>query len=439
MAPERLSALDTAFLCLEGDATPMHMGAVATFRPRRDWDADHVAGLLAEHAARIPRLRRRVRTGLLPLSSAHWEDDPSFDPARHVAVSSLYDRYAADPLATFAEHWIAEPLDLNRPLWSVQLVTGLPDGDFALLVKFHHALADGMGAVELALALLDDITLPWQRRPADDEPEETSRSPLGAVADTAAALLGQAAESAGIAGSIVTSARPFPLSPTATVNSPSRRIGLVRLPGSDIRTVRTAHGGTTHDVVLAVLAGALREWMINRGQRADARSLRALVPVSLRGRDSRDTGNSLSGYLCDLPVEVDDPVERLRLVREAMARNKEAGPTRGAGALPVLANRLPAGLHRLAAKAAGQAAPLLFDTVVTTVPVPSIPLSLAGARLREVYPFVPLAPHQSVGIAVATYRDGVHVGLQANGHAVSDVGSLADAVTKSMARLQLES
>ncbi|MBB3051906.1 WS/DGAT/MGAT family acyltransferase [Prauserella isguenensis] len=439
MAPERLSALDMAFLCLEGDATPMHMGAVATFRPKRDWDADHVAGLLAERAARMPRLRRRVRTGLLPFSGAHWEDDPAFDPARHVAVSSLYDRYAPDPLATFAEHWIAEPLDLDRPLWSVQLVTGLPDGDFALLVKFHHALADGMGAVELALALLDDITLPWQRRPVDDEPAQKPRSPLGAATESATALLGQAAESASIAGSIVTSARPYPLSPTATVNSPSRRIGLVRLPAGDVRAVRSVHGGTTHDVVLAVLAGALREWMINRGQRADARSLRALVPVSLRGRDGGDAGNSLSGYLCDLPVEVDDPVERLRLVREAMARNKEAGPTRGAGALPVLANRLPAGLHRLATKAAGQAAPLLFDTVVTTVPVPSIPLSLAGARLREVYPFVPLAPHQSVGIAVATYRDGVHVGLQANGHAVSDVGSLADAVSKSMALLQLES
>ncbi|TWH20180.1 wax ester/triacylglycerol synthase family O-acyltransferase [Prauserella rugosa] len=441
MAPERLSALDMAFLCLEGDATPMHMGAVATFRPRRGWNADRVADLLAERAARMPRLRRRVRTGPLPFSGAHWEDDPLFDPHRHVAVSSLYDRYAPDPLAAFAQHWIAEPLDLKRPLWSVQVVTGLPDGDFALLVKFHHALADGMGAVELALALLDDITLPVPpapRRPAeaDDEEQGAPRSPLAAAADSAAALLGQAVESAGIAGSIVTSARPYPLSPTATVNSPSRHAGLVRLSASDIRAIRSAHGGTTHDVVLAVLTGALREWMVNRGQRADARALRALIPVSLRGRERRQAGNSLSGYLCDLPVEVDDPLERLRLVRAAMQRNKEAGPTRGAGALPVLANRLPSGVHRLAAKAAGHAAPLLFDTVITTVPVPSIPLSLDGARLREVYPFVPLAPHQSVGIAVATYRDGVHIGLQANGHAVADVGSLADGVGKSMALLQ---
>src|SRR5690606_38017275 len=153
----------------------------------------------------------------------------------------------------------------------VQVVTGLPDGEFARLVKLHYALAGGMGAVELALGLLADITLPHPPTPrgpaeADDAVLGASRLPLVVAAVSAAALLGQAVESAGIAGSIVTSARPYPLSPTATVNSPSRRAGLVRLSASDIRAIRSAHGGTTHDVVLAVLTGALREWMVNRGQ-----------------------------------------------------------------------------------------------------------------------------------------------------------------------------
>ncbi|MFC4004660.1 wax ester/triacylglycerol synthase family O-acyltransferase [Prauserella oleivorans] len=434
MAAERLSALDMAFLCLEGDSTPMHMGAVATFGPRRDLDTARLVTLLAERAARIPQLRKRVRTGWTPLSGARWEEDPSFDAARHIGVSKLYDLYDPDPLAAFAAHWIAEPLDTAAPLWNVQLVTGLPGGEFALLVKFHHALADGARAVEIAFGLLDDIALPTQRGKRTAEPEP--RSPLDLFRHSAGAVIGQAAQSAGIASAIVRSARPYPLSPTATLNSTSRKLGLVRLDVADIRAVRTAQGGTTNDVVLAVLAGALREWMINRGQRADARSLRALVPVSLRGRDSgKADGNALSGYLCNLPVEVDDPLERLRIVRRAMERNKQAGPSRGAGALPLLANRLPSGVHRLATKVAGHAAPLLFDTVVTNVPLPGIPLSLDGARLREVYPFVPLAPHQSVGIAVSSYRDGVHVGLQANGRAVPDVGSLADAVTKSMATL----
>lgn len=443
MPADRLSALDVAFLCLEADTTPMHVGAVATFRPSGAVDPTALAGLLAERAARIPRLRKVVRFDWFDgfdwtaLGGAHWEDDPGFDVAEHAGVHhlcDLYEQYEPDPLAAHASEWIAEPLDIDRPLWKIQVVTGLPDGRFALLVKFHHALADGTGAVEVAFRLLDDVGLPpaSEARPASTAPW----SPVDALRSGAATAIGAATESAGIASAVLRAARPFPLSPTATVNSPSRRLGFVRADLADIRCVRAAHGGTTNDVVLAVLAGALREWMINRGQRADARSLRALVPVSVRGRaGGRTGGNHLSGYLCDLPVGLDDPLDRLRAVRAAMDRNKAAGPARGPGALPVLANRLPSGLHRIATKVAGRAAPLLFDTVITNVPLPGIPLSLDGARLTEVYPFVPLAPHQAVGIAVSTYRDTVHIGLQANGHAVPDLGSLSDAVGKSLAEL----
>ncbi|MFF5988614.1 wax ester/triacylglycerol synthase family O-acyltransferase [Prauserella flavalba] len=434
MPVDRLSALDVAFLCLEGENTPMHMGAVATFRPRRELEPQKIVALLAERAAGIPKLRRRVRSGLPLLGGAQWEDDPRFDAVNHIGVSKLCDLYEPDPLAEFASHWMAESLDLDAPLWNLQLVTGLPDGEFALLVKFHHALTDGAGAVELAFRLLDEVSVPAQRDHGRRVPGP--RSPLRELRDGATAAISQAAASAGIASAVLRAARPYPISPTVTMNSATRRLGLVRIDLADVRAIRKAHGGTTNDVVLAVLAGALRDWMINRGQRADARSLRALIPVSLRGREAeRAGGNVLSGYLCDLPVELDDPLDRLRAVRTAMERNKQAGPARGAGAIPILANQVPPGVHRLATKVAGRAAPLLFDTVVTNVPLPGIPLSLGGARLREVYPFVPLAPHQSVGIAVSTYRNSLHIGLQANGQAVPDVGSLADAVTKSLAGL----
>ncbi|PXY28894.1 acyltransferase [Prauserella flavalba] len=410
------------------------MGAVATFRPRRELEPQKIVALLAERAAGIPKLRRRVRSGLPLLGGAQWEDDPRFDAVNHIGVSKLCDLYEPDPLAEFASHWMAEPLDLDAPLWNLQLVTGLPDGEFALLVKFHHALTDGAGAVELAFRLLDEVSVPAQRDHGRRVPGP--RSPLRELRDGATAAISQAAASAGIASAVLRAARPYPISPTVTMNSATRRLGLVRIDLADVRAIRKAHGGTTNDVVLAVLAGALRDWMINRGQRADARSLRALIPVSLRGREAeRAGGNVLSGYLCDLPVELDDPLDRLRAVRTAMERNKQAGPSRGAGAIPILANQVPPGVHRLATKVASRAAPLLFDTVVTNVPLPGIPLSLGGARLREVYPFVPLAPHQSVGIAVSTYRNSLHIGLQANGQAVPDVGSLADAVTKSLAGL----
>ncbi|PXY19770.1 acyltransferase [Prauserella muralis] len=410
------------------------MGAVATFRPRKRVDPARLVTLLAHRAEAIPKLRQRVRSGWPLLGGAQWEEDPGFDAAGHIRVHRLSDLYGPDPLAEFASHWIAEPLDVEGPLWNLQLVTGLPGDEFAILLKFHHALTDGTGAVEVGFGLLDDATVPAQR--GNGSPLPRPRSPIDALLETATSAIGQAATSAGIARDVLRAARPYPISPTATVNSTSRRVGFVRMDLAEVRHIRRTHGGTNNDVVLAVLAGALRDWMINRGQRADARPLRALIPVSLRGRDTeRSSGNVLSGYLCDLPVELDDPIERLKAVRRAMERNKQAGPSRGAGALPLLANRLPGSVHRLATRMAGKAAPLLFDTVVTNVPLPGLPLSLDGARLREVYPFVPLAPHQAVGIAVSTYRNTLHVGLQANGDAVPDVGSLSDAVTKSLSAL----
>ncbi|GHG13295.1 MULTISPECIES: wax ester/triacylglycerol synthase family O-acyltransferase [Amycolatopsis] len=427
MAGSQLSALDVAFLCLESETTPMHMGAVVTFTARGPVDPAALTALLAQRAARLPKLRQRARAELFPPGSASWSDDPGFvaaDHVHHVVLSSLYE---PDPLAAYASRWIAEPLDTTRPLWDLTLVTGLPDGNFALLLKLHHALTDGAGAYAVAAGLLDGVKLP-DRAPA---PIPAPRSTL----DTVKGALGTVRDQAGIASSLVRAARP-PLSPVSAPPSAERRLGFARLPLSELRRVRRAHGGTTNDVVLAVLSGALREWLVNRGQRADGRTLRALIPVSVRGRAGAQLGgNKLSGYLCDLPVGDDDPVERLRVVRRAMTRNKAAGPSRGAGALPLLADRVPPLLHRLGTRTAGRAAPMLFDLVITTVPLPPARLSLDGARLAEVYPFVPLAPRHAVGIAVATYRDSVHIGLQANGAAVPDVGSLRDAVLKSAARL----
>src|SRR5262249_27789328 len=146
-------------------------------------------------------------------------------------------------------------------------------------------------------------------------------------------------------------------------------------------------------------------------------------------------GNQLSGYLCDLPVDEPDPLRRLALVRAMMDGNKEAGPGRGPGALPVLADRLPAALHRVVMPMVGQCAPLLCATVVTTVPLPSVPLTFDGAVLREVYPVVPLAPGHALGVAFSPYRGTVHVGLHANARALPDVGLLASTLSGTLCTL----
>lgn len=418
-----------AFLCLDGPATPMQMGVICRFESDAPVDAREVARLIAERAARIPLLRRRVRFDRHPLGGAEWVDDPGFDPADHVDVNLLAVQGADDPLVEHASDWIAAPLDTRSPLWRAQVVTGLPGGGFVVLLKLHHALTDGIGAAQIGFGLLDN-GVGWRAEPV------AVRGPLG-LRDRAELLFRQTAQSARIAAATVNAARPYPPAPTITTNSARRRIAVSRLDLADVRHIRRAYGGTTNDVTLAVLAGALRGWFRNRGQDPGPRPLRALIPVSLRGRQAAEAGgNQLSGHLCELPVHLDDPLERLRAVQAAMAQNKSAGPTRGAGALPLLAGRLPAGLHRLATPLAGRAAPLLFDIVVTNVPLPSLRLTLHDTPLTEIYPFVPLAAHHLLGVAITPYRDAVHIGLQTNGDAAPDIGALHGDLTKSLAELR---
>lgn len=416
----------------------MHMGAVVIFRPCGAVNPVRLATLLADRASRVPRLRLRIGGTLFPPGGATWVEDTRFDPRRHIYVHRLSEFDEDDPLTSYSARWIEEPLDLTRPPWTLHVVTGLPDGKFALLLKLHHAFTDGAGAFAVGAGLLDELPI-TPAILAAAEPVTDDRSPLAMLKAGISAAVTEAGANAGIASSVLRAARPYPGSPLSAPSSPSRRLGFVRLDLADIRKIRAAHGGTANDVLLAVLTGALRDWMINRGQRADARPLRALIPVSTRARESsRDGGpaaNQLSGYLCDLPVHLEDPVQRLREIHRSMRRNKLAGPLQGAGAVPILAGRIPPPVHRLATRMAAQATGLLFDTVITNVPLPAFDLRLDGAPLHEMYPLVPLAPRHALGIAATVYRNSIHIGLQANGAAVADTGSLRDAVLKSAAAL----
>ncbi|MGI8312984.1 wax ester/triacylglycerol synthase domain-containing protein [Saccharopolyspora hattusasensis] len=166
-----VSALDWAFLCLERDAAPMHLGAVAVFAPRRPVHPGRVAGVLAERAARIPRLRLRVRSSWFPPGHARWEEPSDFRARDHVHTHQLPSPGGREELAVLVTELNALPLDLSRPLWELHVITGLDGDRFAVLVKLHHALADGCGAVEAGLGLLDGFTPDWAPRqtmpPAD--------------------------------------------------------------------------------------------------------------------------------------------------------------------------------------------------------------------------------------------------------------------------------
>lgn len=167
----------------------------------------------------------------------------------------------------------------------------------------------------------------------------------------------------------------------------SRRTAGVVIDIDDVHRIRKSEGGTVNDVLIALVAGALRRWLDERGDGSAGVRPRALIPVSKRRpRTAHPQGNRLSGYLIRLPVNDADPLSRLDTVRSAMDRNKDAGPNRGAGAVALLADHVPALGHRLGGPLVGQAARLWFDILVTSVPLPSIGLKLGGNPVTEVYP-----------------------------------------------------
>jgi WS/DGAT/MGAT family acyltransferase len=427
MTTDQLSPLDVAFLCLEDDKNPMHLGAVATFAPHQPVHPARIVALLCERAQEISKLRKRTRVSWLPLGGASWVDDPRFTVEDHVTghhLRGLGENKFADLVSTL----MAQPLDLTRPPWELHVVTGLPGGRFAVVVKLHHALCDGMKAVGLGMRLLDDL---GRDLPTPREPEPTG------LATTVIDSLKELASTATIASEILRSARtPATRSPVLTRSPRPRQVVMARLAIDEVQRVRKRHGGTVNDVLLALVTGALRQWLVAHDSAGEGSTVRALIPVSRRTRDPRTgTGNQISGFLCDLPVGEPDARERLRVVRADMDRNKAVGPGRGPGALPLLADRIPAAVHRLATPLAARCAPLLFDALVTTVHLPTLPLKLDGADLKEMYPVAPVAAGHAVGIAISVYRNGVHICLHTNQPWISGSRWLLTALRRELAAL----
>ncbi|GHD77890.1 wax ester/triacylglycerol synthase domain-containing protein [Streptomyces goshikiensis] len=459
MSPEHLSPLDLAFWRIESAAHPMHLGALAVLSADGPDAAARAAALLAERCAGLPGLRRRIHDVLLPVGAAAWSPDPDFDPARHVFLTDAAaagahtgggaagtgagaaGAGAVDPRAA-AGPLMARPLDRTRPPWEAHVLAGPGPDSFAVLFKFHHALADGLGALALAAGLFDRQP-PFAPGPAVRGPARPVPAPRGpgaalrrlpGVFASRVHDLGQALE---IGAAVARAGLPLGVPDALVAAEPgpgagagSRSVAGLALDLDEVNLIRKAAGGTVNDVLIALVAGALRRWLAERGDPLPrGAGPRALIPVSRRRPGAAPgAGNRLSGYLLRLPLAEGDPLRRLYAVRAGMDRNKEAGPARGAGAVALLADHVHPLGHRLGGPLVAQAARLLYDILVTSVPLPGLTFTLGGSTVREVYPLAPLARGQSLAIAVSTYKGTVHYGLVADAAAVPDLAALAGAL-----------
>lgn len=459
---DRLNPLDVSFLYLEEPTTPMHVGGVEIFQPpNAGFDYDRLVALIEQRIALVPRYRQRVRGVPANLARPVWIDDTNFDVTYHVRRSALPRPGTDEQLNEFVGRIMSRPLDRSRPLWEMYLVEGLSDGRFAIITKTHHAMVDGITAIDIGQVILDLTPEPrdvgpdtWQPRKAPGRVDllrsavaESARSPADAVdaVRTGVQDLGKLAEqvgrqATGIISALLTVARPTQATPLNVEIGEARRFGRVDMRLDDFKKVRVEHGGTVNDVVLAVVAGALRSWLMTRGEAlAQSASIRAMVPVSVRS-DEADGGNQVAAILVDLPVGEPDAVVRLQRITYEMAQHKAQGQLIGAEALVALAGFAPPTLHSLGARVGNELTKRVYNLVVTNVPGPQFPLYAGGAELTAAYPVVPLSKGQAVCIGLTSYNGGVYFGLNVDRDSMPDVdvlcGCLTDALTELLDTVQ---
>ncbi|MDN5750557.1 MAG: wax ester/triacylglycerol synthase family O-acyltransferase, partial [Pseudonocardia sp.] len=472
--PPRLSPLDASFLYLEQPTTPMHVGAVSVFRrPKAGFDYDGLVDLVEQRIALVPRYRQKVRHVPANLARPVWVDDADFDVAYHVRRSALPKPGSDSQLTELVARLMSRPLDPTRPLWEMYLVEGLARGRSAVLTKTHQAMVDGISAIDIGQVILDlaetdaggrggargTNTHPelWMPRP---EPTDVQLV-MGAVAEAVArpglvveGVRDAAGDAVATVGKVVgglgqlfsmarTASRRAPGTPLNVDISTQRRFAIARTELDAYRRVRAAHGCSVNDVVLSVVAGALRDWLLTRGEPVNASStVRAMVPLSVRGEadvpssaTAGPLGNRVSSFIVDLPVGEPSPVVRLHHVTHAMREHTASAHSVGADTLVRIGGFAPPTLHALGARAASGMSKRIFNLVVTNVPGPQFPLYAAGAQMLEMFPVVPLAKGQALAIGLTSYDGGVYYGFNGDRDAMPDVEVLAGLVDEALDEL----
>jgi len=448
---ERLSVQDASFLSTERAGLPMHVAllAVAEGGPLHDRDGrfrlDAVRQEIARRLHRVPRLRQVVLCPPPGQGLPLWVDDPTFDLANHVHVVELPAPGAEPELLRGCEELYLRLLDRGRPLWELWFVARLADGRVGLMLKLHHAVADGLAAVEIAGALLDTepdapspTSPPWSPRPAPSGWAlfaDNLRGRGTALAATLVRLLHPrktALQARAIAGAVRMGLGGRRGPPRSWLHRPvggRRRLALVRARLAGIKEIAHAHDAKVNDVVLAAVAGGLRAVVVAAGRPVDGLILRASVPVSLRAPGGAAAlGNQAGLMVVPLPVGEPDPVERLRRVAGATAERKRRPDSlaslRPVGSLTVMRMIDHYIRHQR-----------IIDLLVTNVPGPQFPLYVLGARLLEAFPVVVIAGNVPLSVGVLSYDGQLDIGIQTDPDGFPDLDVFADGLRRSLDEL----
>jgi len=464
----RLSPADASFYRLENSTTPMYVGSLSILRrPRAGLSYESLLATIEQRLPQIPRYRQKVREVRIGTARPVWLDDNDFDITYHVRRSALPSPGSDEQLHELIARLAARPLDKSRPLWEMYLVEGLAKNRIALYTKSHQALINGMTALEIGHVIADrtrrpppfpeDIWIP-ERDPGN------TRLALGVIGDWMAGpgtqLQAVGSAVAGLVtnyGELVEAGRravdiaravargTAPSSPLNATVSRHRRFTVARGNLEDYRTVRARYDCDINDVVLAVVAGALGNWLLSRGVAVSpTATVRAMAPLSIYaddGLDSTGPGQTISQvmpFLVDLPVGEANPVVRLSQIAHATESNPTAASLVDARTIVTLSGFAPPTLHAMGIRVATgfpSFSKRTFNLLITNAPGAQSQMYIAGTKLLETYAVPPLLHNQALAISVTSYNGMLYFGINADREAMSDVDVLPGLLTQSLEEL----
>jgi len=449
-----MSSLDATFLAIEDAVNHMHIGSVGVFEGPPPTYAE-IERLVASKLPLVPRYRQKARLAPASIGRPVWIDDPHFHLGYHLRHSALPAPGGDDELRRLVGRVMSQQLDRHRPLWETWMIEGLDDGCWALITKVHHCMVDGIAGTDLLSVVLDrspegspPVVDDWQPSPEPGTAELAWHS----VSGLARVPFTLGARAAGLALHPATTAqrvvevgrgatamggllRSVPGSSLTGPIGPHRRWDHARAEIADVRVIRHALGGTLNDVVLAAVTRGFRDLLASRGESLDGRTVRTLVPVSLRTADARGVfDNRVSAMFAELPVATADPIERLEGVRAELDRLKEAGAPAAAGVVSQAGDLSPPLLTAIFSRIAVHQQSSV-ETVTTNVPGPREPLYACGRRMAEAFPYVPLAGKVRIGVAIFSYQDALHFGVTGDYDGAPDLEVLSRGIEAGFAEL----
>ena len=460
MSTDRLSPLDASFLHIEDDVSHMHIASVAIFEGPQPPFAD-IVSMVDAKLGLVPRYRQVVKFVPFDLGRPVWADDPHFNIEYHLRHTALPAPGGESELRKLVGRVMSQQLDRSNSLWEIWVVEGLEEGRWAMLAKTHHAMVDGVSGTDLLAVIMDlspDVVRPevpaWTPRPspsgrrlAGDAVLHMVRSPyeqVRAVRASSRALRGALSHAKEVGQGVVAMAGLVRSTPVSSLNGPigpHRRYAWASTSVEDIKTVRKGLGGTFNDVILASITNGFRELLLSRGEDID-RVVRTLVPVSVRPRDASGKAvgdgtfeNRVSAMFAELPVNIDDPVERLHAITQQMEGLKDSKQAVAGEALTSMSGFAPPMLLALGMRLATRAAQRNVNTVTTNVPGPQFPLYAAGRKMIRAFPYVPLGGQMRIGIAIFSYDGEVNFGITGDYDTTADLDVLTAGIEDGMAQM----